>query len=145
MLLTFYHIYPSNMKETGTIPVCLYLLLYGISLKAPPALAFLSCLPSYFHPNCQTKLGTYKKILIIVTKKNLQTAHVYLQVLDTRLIYKYILYILVMNILDKKNFCFSPYFKYKQAEPLRSWVICPKLHSYLAELGIKRRNSWPWV
>lgn len=49
------------MKETGTIPVCLYLLLYGISLKAPPALAFLSCLPSYFHPNCQTKLGTYKK------------------------------------------------------------------------------------
>lgn len=112
------------MKETGTIPMYLYLLFYGISLKAPPALAFLPCLPSHFHANYQTKLGIKKNPYNSDQKEKVQTAHVYLQFLDTREIYKYILHILthvlVMSILEEKNLCFSPYFKYKQAESLRS-------------------------
>lgn len=128
--------------------MCLYLILYGISTKSPTCINFLILSTFLLSSQLSDKTWHLKKNHYNSDKK-VQTAHVYLQFLDTRLIYKCILHILthilVTNILEKKNFCFSPYFKYKQAEPLRSWVMCPKLHRYWAELGIKPRNCWPWV
>lgn len=78
-------------------------------------IVLLSCLLPYFNPCYQAEVGI-KKTLIIVTTKTTINSHLLYRFLDTKWIYKNILYtvthVLAVKILKKPNCYYNFYFIY---------------------------------